>query len=437
MGSATFGSEKSLKLPGSSHLLRISGALRWPVILGALTVAAVVLLLVTRPRPAVTAVEERVWHIQTQSVRLGSHTPTLLLYGKAQSPAYLQITSALEADVQEMKVREGAAVNSGDTLMVLDAREALERLAQRRAELGEIDALTDAERTRHKNDLAAIGQEKLLAQLADKAVERARSLEKKALLSSTQMDEALQLKARQDLALITRQHAIDEHPARMAQLQTRREQTAARLKLAELELERTRITAPFAGKITRTPVAAGKRVRAGETLIELFPFGSVEVRAQIPSIKMATLTHALAERQPVTAAGRVDSTHLSLELSRLSSFVEDGRGGVDGLFHVISGEEALQIGRVVELLVTLQAVDNTFLVPHEAVYGSDRLYKIVDGRLRAINATVVGEIRTLDAPGTLIIQSEQVTTGDRVLVTKFANAIDGLRVDAQSAETAP
>jgi len=399
-----------------------------------LTLVAVVLLLVTRPQPPVRPVEERLWRVQSQLVTLSRHTPTLLLYGKTQSPAYLQITSALEADVQAVQAREGAAVKAGDLLMVLDAREAQQRLAQRRAELQEVEASINAEQTRHKNDLIAIEQEKLLAQLADKAVERARSLEKKELLSSTQMDEALQQKARQDLALITRQNSIDEHPARMAQLRTRREQAAARLNLAELELERTRITAPFTGKITRTLVAPGKRVRIGETLVELYPAGSIEVRAQIPSHNVAALARALTEHQPARAQGRVGDGQFSLELARLSSLVEEGRGGVDGLFRVVSGETDLQIGRIVELLVTLQAVDNTFLVPHHALYGTDRLYKIVDGRLRAVHATVVGEVRGFDTPGTSIVRSDQVATGDRLLVTKFANAIDGLRVDDQPAE---
>jgi len=67
-------------------------------------------------------------------------------------------------------------------------------------------------------------------------------------------------------------------------------------------------------------------------------------------------------------------------------------------------------------------------VPQDALYGTHRLYKIVDQRLVAIEANWLGEMRTEDQAMRLILQSPDTTTGDALLITKFANAMHGLHV---------
>ena len=88
----------------------------------------------------------------------------------------------------------------------------------------------------------------------------------------------------------------------------------------------------------------------------------------------------------------------------------------------------MQIGRVIDFYLNLSPVSPTITVPREALYGTDRLYKIIDNRLHVVAVNVVGEQRSEDESGRLILRSDALNEGDRVLVTKFANAMEGLRV---------
>jgi multidrug efflux pump subunit AcrA (membrane-fusion protein) len=394
------------------------------------TVLAVAGLALTRPKTATQQPQERTWQVNTIQADVADHRPTLVLYGKVESPSYAQLTAAIEADVKAVPVREASVFAAAALLVELDDREAQQRVAQRRAELAEVDAQIASENERHSNDVAALPHEQQLLALADKSVERIRKLEVKELSSRNQLDEALQVKARQELSLLTRKAAIADHPMRLAQLEARRVQAQTRLELAELDLKRTRIVAPFAGRVARLSVAPGKRVRVGDGLLEIYDPGALDLRAQVPMAVTATLRAALTAGSEVPARAAVDGSTISSQLVRLGTRVDAGSGGLDGFFRVDGGGSALQVGRVVELLVDMPPAAATFTVPHEALYGSDRIYTIVDGRLQPVAVEVVGETRDLGDSAKLLLRSPEIRSGDPIVTTKFANAIAGLRVVA-------
>ncbi|TPW10536.1 MAG: RND family efflux transporter MFP subunit, partial [Halothiobacillaceae bacterium] len=72
--------------------------------------------------------------------------------------------------------------------------------------------------------------------------------------------------------------------------------------------------------------------------------------------------------------------------------------------------------------------DNTLSLPPEALYGIDRIYKIVDERLVAVSVTRIGE--EVDGAGgeRIVVASGAIKEGDLILTTKFANAMAGVRV---------
>jgi hypothetical protein len=67
-------------------------------------------------------------------------------------------------------------------------------------------------------------------------------------------------------------------------------------------------------------------------------------------------------------------------------------------------------------------------VPRESLYGMQRVYKIVDGRLVSVDVEVVGDQSAWDEAGGLLLRGDGFVDGDVVLATKFANAMEGLSV---------
>ncbi len=404
------------------------GGARVIVLIIVVAVLVIAGLIVSRPAAVTKPAEERVWHVRAATVAIGSQRPTVFLLGKVESPDNAQLSSAIEADVLAVNVKAGQAVEVGAELIRLDDREARERLRQREAELNEVDAQIKSENARHESDLAALDQEETLAKLSNDAVERIKTLETRELSSRNQLDEALQAKARQNLSLLARQLSIAEHPARLSQLQARRAQALARLNLARIEMDRTVVIAPQAVVVAGVDVAPGQRVRVGDKLLSVFPRAGIEVRGQIPARHLAPVREALRRGQEITGRARLDGEILPVKLARLAAQVESGSAGVDAFLRVDADTASLQLGRIVEVLIELPAVDGVFGAPRESLYGMERVYKIIDGRLVAADVDVVGDQAAWDEAGGLLLRGEGFVDGDLLLATKFANAMEGLAV---------
>ena len=126
---------------------------------------------------------------------------------------------------------------------------------------------------------------------------------------------------------------------------------------------------------------------------------------------------------------------LTLILSRFGSRVGAG-GTVEALFEVMAGGAALPLGRFITLQLTLAEMPNILALPTDAVYGMDRIYSVVAGRLVSHRVRIVGETRL---PGEqshrlLIAAPDDIHAGQPLLATQLPNAIAGLRVQAVAAD---
>ena len=119
---------------------------------------------------------------------------------------------------------------------------------------------------------------------------------------------------------------------------------------------------------------------------------------------------------------------MRLRLVRLAG--EAKASGVDGLFAVEGGLEQLRLGQMISLRLERPARDGIVAVPFQAVYGGDRLYTLVDGRMRGITVEPLGGWANGDGDERLLVHAPELTAGDLVVVTHMPNAVDGLRVEA-------
>ncbi len=398
------------------------------VLIGA---AGFALLLMTKPRAVPIEPSEKAWLIAVEPVRVQTLAPELALYGRVESPRSATLTAALNADVIDVPVLEGLQVKQGQLLVHLDDRDSRLQLNQREAELAEIESEIESENHRYRMDLKTLDNEKALLQLAGKAVKRMQSLKKTQVASESGLEEAMQAMEQQAISVKARELAIGDHNARLTRLEARRDRARALRDLAQLELERTRIVAPFAGCIASVPVSVGDRVRSGDALIELYDTLALEVRAQVPARYLDTIYRALSDHKPLTAQSTVDGGQVSFRLDRLAGQVSAGSGGVDALFRVTRGHKRLRLGRFVSLTLHLLAEAEVIALPYEALYGSDRVYTLVDGRMKALHVEPIGEWTAPDASVRVLVRTGELQEGDMLIITQLPNAIDGLLVTAQ------
>lgn len=396
------------------------------IILGAMALFAGLMALRTTP-PAET-LDEKAWTVRVVEITPGVEQPVQEVFGYLESPRSATLSAAVRADVLETPAREGQMVAQGETLIRLDDVELRLLADQRRAQVAELEAQLELERQRVDYDRQALANEDRLLALAEAERKRVESLVARNLTSQSSLDSASQAYERQQLSWLARKQSVDGAQARLDQLEARLRQARSLLEQAELDLARATVTAPFDGRIARVHVAEGRRVQPGEPLLEMYDTSRLEVRATIPGRHLPAVQQALAAGETIRAEGESDGVPLRLTLRSLAGAAQPGSAGVNGLFRVEGQPTALPLGRFVSLRMQLPPVSDVVRLPFEAMYGTDRVYRLRDGRMHGVSVTQVGQVRGENGETLVLVKSEGLSAGDRVIATQLPRAMDGLLV---------
>lgn len=399
-----------------------------PLLLLTIGAGTFVFLKVTRPEQPSATVEERVWRVDVLEVRPDTLAPSLTLYGRVETPDLLKAAAPGDAVVAEVDVREGQKVSAGQLLVRLDSRDFLPRVDQARADVEELRAQIASERLRHVSDLESLDKEKEILRLARAEAARAERLKRENLGSSSALDQARQSAAQQALQVTAREFSINDHEARLNQLEARLQRAEALLHEAELDYERSVVLAPFDGIVAGVDVASGDRVKRADVMLEMYSLESLEVRARIPAPFQVELQGALAGPHSVRGGRGLGEDRVALELDRLSG--EADPSGIDALFAINEGRDWLRMGEMLEFQVERPVRGHVCAVPYQALYGGNRIYVLEDGRLRGLAVEALGSHVNSEGEEQLLIHSDALKPGDRVVVTHLPNAVTGLRVEA-------
>ena len=411
-----------------------STALKWilPLVIIGVAIAVFMFLKMTKPQAPSRPTTEKIWTVSTIPAALGLHPPSLTLYGKVESPRLSNVTAAVTAFVKHVYTDEGLAIQPDELLVQLDDSDAQLLIQQRQADVDNIIAQIEAEKVRHKTDLQSLAIEKNLLSLRLKTVRRYENLIKRKLTSQEQLDAARRDYQQQALSIAQREQSIADHPNRLQQLDSQLMRTTSLLDQAKLDLARTQIKAPFHGRVSSLNVSPGDRVRAGDPVIGFYSLDRLEVRAQIPN-RILPLLRQNDALQQVSASGQIDNQTIELRLDRIAAAVNSGRAGVDGFFSIQNTPYQPTLGRSLAINVTLPAIADVVPVPPTALYGLNKIYRVVDERLESLQVNRVGDSVDANGKPVVLIASPAIKTGDRLVITQLPNAITGLRVKEFSA----
>lgn len=385
-----------------------------------------VLLTATAPSSPAVPAKERSWLVETVVAQPQTLAPTLTLYGQIETPALLNAAAPDKSRVVTISVKEGDAIGQGQLLLALDERDFLPKLRQAEAQAEELRALIKSEQLRYRNDKVAIDHERAILKLSRSAVKRAEQLKQRKLGSEVALEEAQEALKRQQLALTSRQLSLDDHSARLQQLHARLIHAEADVELAQLNLERSRIVAPFDGFVEKLSVAPGDQVNEGQVLMTLYPIDKLELRAKLPAAFQHEIQQSLVAGMPLQAEADYAGAKLQLRLERLSGQA-DSRG-IDALFSIQSGQQWLRLGATVSATLQRPAIADAIALPYSAVYDNRRIYRVVDQRMQAIDIDILGEYQR-DGQTLLLARSSQLQAGDPIITTQLPGAVSGAKVE--------
>ena len=404
-----------------------------PLLIILLTIVLLVILKLIQPAPPVKEQEEKTWTVQTQRLVAGSKSPQLELYGQVESPHTATITAIINADVKSLDANEGQSVKEGQLLITLDDSDAKLVFDDKNTYVAELEALIESEKNRYISDLASLKLEKSLVSLAEKKLAREEKTSQANLTSQSSFDSQKQALHNQKLALNARQLSVNDHPARLAQLEAKLSRSRALAQLAENDLSRATVLAPFDGIVLKTMVSPGERVRPGEVLLEIYATEHIELRAQLPQKFVAVIKQSLSHRLPLNASIQTVSGEYIVSLDRISGSIADDGQGVDGLFSVDSETiSSLTIGDTLKMILELPAIDNVFSVPVSSIYGSNRIYRVEDDRLVAIDVEKLGR-QYSEGKQYILVRNEKLRPGDEIITTQLPHAVNGLKVKTHNA----
>ena len=395
-----------------------------PLVVLGLGIAAFQYLKATRPKPPKAPLQEKIWRVQVKTIRLQALAPQLSLYGQVESPDLWTVSAPSAARVASVQVREGQRVASGDLLIQLDARDFLPRLHQAQAQVAELQAQIQSERTRHENDVRLLEEERKLLELAQHGVDRARRLRKQRVGSESDLDQAEEGLVRQILSVRNRERDIADHPARLQALEAKLQRAQASLAEAERDWERAQIQAPFEGIVESVPVSAGDQVGKNGVLLRLYALKSLEVRAKIPAPYQQEILQAFQQGERLRAVD--PSGALVFSLDRLAGKAEPS--GIDGLFRIERGHEHLRMGQLLSLRFSRPLQNQVVALPFAALHQGNRIYRVHQGRLQGLTVEILGS-RWAGERESLLVRSPALQSGDAVLITPMPHAMEGLRVE--------
>lgn len=340
----------------------------------------------------------------TYAVKRGDVSLNVLASGQIESSSLVSVGARVSGEVEELAVALGQTVQAGDLIARIDSRDQTNAVARAKATLAGIEAqIASAEAT-------------LLR--AQQTYDRSARLSRGGSLTVETFEQASA-----DLAIAK---------ATLDQLQASRDDAAIAVSDAEVELERTRITAPMAGTVVAVVTKAGQTVNANQstpTIVKLADLQNMVVNAEIseadvvrvaPGQEVSFTILGAPDRAFEATVRQIEPAPAGIEDSDTIS--SDEAIYYNGLFDVENPDGVLRIGMTAEVRIALQGVQDVMTLPAAALGrpGEDGRYtvRVQDGADFVPRQVTVGLNDNVTAEIT-----GGVAEGDRILASGAAESL--------------
>ena len=379
-------------------------------VLAVVASAAVVVIYSTEPeatRGGARRVTEML--VDVIPVERGSHRPRIVATGTVRAARDVVLSPRVAGTVvwRALELEPGAIVAAGETLLRIDDADYRNALAQRRSDLQQALSALDLEQGRR-----SVAQSELEIFTGDVPdASRARALREPQLQASEAQVEAARAAVRQ----------------------------------AELDIQRTRVKAPFAGQILDRLVDEGSQVAVGQPLARLVGIDAYWVEVTVPRSKLGWLTVASGEGEPRTEV-RIRSAGAWPNGVYRTGYVERLIGALDDRTRMArilatlpdplgrnaantdpgaepsaepSAAPPLMIGDYVETTILGDELEDVVRLPRDLVRDGETVWLMVAGKL------VIRDVEVLATDLEHVYIAAGLSAGDLVVTTDLARVVEG------------
>ena len=212
----------------------------------------------------------------------------------------------------------------------------------------------------------------------------------------------------------------------------------ARLSRAERDMARTKITAPYDGRVRMERVDVGQFVNRGSAVADIYAIDVAEVRLPIHDEELAHLELPLNKQSAETLnfptatlrarfagqehswQGKVVRTEGELDpQTRMINVIVQ----VDSPYQQSNNRPPLAVGLFVEAEIVGKQVEDIFILPRSAIQNNAQIYVIdSDSQLQFRDVTI---LRTVDEQ---VYITSGFQSGETICLSTVNNAVEGMKV---------
>jgi membrane fusion protein, multidrug efflux system len=382
--------------------------------------------------------QERSVPVRVLTVAPSRLVPTLHGHGEVRPDATWQgiVQVAGRIALRSPELRDGALVRAGTLLVAIDPLDYQLALRRAQAQQSAAAAALDELAVRADNLRASVTIESRGLELAEAELERRRLLGSQGHLSRLEVDaeEQRMLRQQQNLQSMASQLALI--PAQREALRAQQAEAAAAVAKTAEDLERTRIHAPFDGRVREVRVEESQFAGAGQVMFTLEATSAVEIVVRVPLEQLANRFPALLRDgagvlDALVATVRYRDQTLALawpaRVVRVDPSVDPRTRAAQLFLRVDNAAAPVPLGGhlYVEVEVSGPPLDDRIVIPRLALHDGAVFLVDDDQRLRRRPVTV--EFRQDE----VVVVRDGLAAGDRVILTDIPYPADGLLVQVE------
>lgn len=285
----------------------------------------------------------------TVTVARGDITVSVLASGLVESTELVSVGARTSGQIETLTVSTGDEVSTGDLLAQIDSLDQQNAVAQAEADLQEIEAQIEAQQAQIQQAELALARQQ---RLSDQNVTTTADLE-------------------------TAQAELAVARATLSGLEAQKSRAEIAVTSAELDLERTRITAPMDGTVVAVVTREGQTVNAASdapTIVKIAALDEMVITAEISEADVINVSPGL----PVEFSLLGDPDHLyqaelaSVEPAPASIKESDDINTDEAIYYnahftVSNPDRTLRIGMTADVTILLDRVENVLTLPAAAL----------------------------------------------------------------------
>jgi RND family efflux transporter MFP subunit len=319
-----------------------------------------------------TKTSEMPLQVKVEEAKLGDLIIKLRSPAEAVTDRKIVMKAEVPGVIKNLNVKESKHVRKGDLLVELDDQ--VYRLSYENAEAARLKAFSEMLVEQRFADMGggSVGDQSGELSDAKKQFEEAGQQYQKGLISREELDRQSRL---YEKALIESGEKKDEVVAAMKGLT----QAEISVKIAQLDLEKTKITAPFSGIIADIQASPGEHVSVGRELFTLVNISRIKVHARVLESEIGKMQ---VGREVDLRFSAYPGKVFKGKVSAISPIVNPEYKTCKVFVDVENPEEELKPGMHAEVEIAAEIHKNKLLVPQDAILTRSQrklLFVVEDG----------------------------------------------------------